>query len=151
MRGQIILIIVLSLTFSLFSIFMLLAPIRDKLLRIKEMEDIYQAIANSEKGLEASLLDVFKRINLSLNIATQTFPNTICGGLNPNLQHGVCNQITYTPQGSPWTRDEKFRGETFVFLIFINDEIRIRFRSLSDGYSGRNIRTSFIGPSPTGD
>jgi hypothetical protein len=67
MKGQVLLITVFTLTFALFSIFILLAPIKDKLLRIKEMENVYQAISNSEKGLEAGLLDFFKNVNLALD------------------------------------------------------------------------------------
>jgi hypothetical protein len=154
MKGQVLLITVFTLTFALFSIYMLLAPIKDKLLRIKDMENVYQAISNSEKGLEASLLDVFKGINLSLNKSQNTFPDTDCGGLNPSLSEGSCTQTVYTPKGNPWRSDERFKDNTFIFskeiVVVINGEKRAEIisllKSISDGFSGKAGRTTLIGP-----
>mgnify|MGYP000656046726 CR=1 FL=1 len=147
MKGQILLIIVFTLTFALFSIYMLLAPIKDKLLRIKDMENVYQAISNGEKGLEASLLDVFKRINLSLNKDQSTSQGTDCGGLNPSLGAGSCLQIVYTPRSDPWRGDERFKDQTFIFSSFVDGEIRTLFKSISDGFMGKAVRTVLIGSS----
>jgi hypothetical protein len=146
MKAQVLLIIIFTLTFALFSVFMLLAPIKDKLLRIKDMENVYQAISNSEKGLEASLLDVFKRINLYLNKSQNIFQDTDCGGLNLNLIQGLCTQITYTPEGNPWRSDERFKDDTFIFLGVINEERVSLLESISNGFSGKEGRTTIIGP-----
>jgi hypothetical protein len=145
MKGQVLLITVFALTFALFSIYMLLAPIKDKLLRIKDMENVYQAISNSEKGLEVSLLDVFKGINLYLNKNQNTFPDTDCGSLNSNLSQGTCTQTVYTPKGNPWRSDERFKDNTFIFLGVVNGELRSSLKSISDGFSGKEGRTIFIG------
>jgi len=150
MKGQVLLITVFALTFALFSIFALLAPIKDKLLRIKAMEDVYQAIANSEKGLEASLLDVFANHNLYLN--KERFPSfdPFCGGLNSGLASGSCIQIVYTPNHDHplklWRNDERFRGNTFIFIKVIDGEGKFLVKSISDGISGKDIRTTFVGP-----
>jgi len=146
MKGQVLLITVFTLTFALFSIYMLLAPIKDKLLRIKDMENVYQAIANSEKGLEAGLSDVFKGINLYLNKNQNTFQNIDCGGLNPNLNNGSCTQIVYTPRSTPWRNDEKFKDNVFIFSGVINGELKSSLKSISDGFSGKTVRTTLIGP-----
>jgi hypothetical protein len=146
MKGQVLLITVFTLTFALFSIYMLLAPIKDKLLRIKDMENVYQAISNSEKGLESSLLDVFKGINLYLNKSQNTFPDTDCGGLNSNLSQGSCTQTVYTPRGNPWRSDERFKDNTFIFSGVINGELISLLKSISDGFSGKAGRTILIGP-----
>jgi hypothetical protein len=145
MKGQVLLITVFTLTFALFSIYMLLAPIKDKLLRIKDMENVYQAISNSEKGLEASLLDVVKGINLYLDKSQNTFSNTDCGGLNSNLGQGSCAQIIYTPKGNSWRSDERFKDNTFIFSGVINGELISLLKSISDGFSGKEGRTTFIG------
>jgi len=141
-KGQVILVMVFALTFALFSIFMLLTPIKDKILKIKEMESVYQAICNSEKGLEASLLDVFKNINLSLKKTEVTNPSLDCGDLNPNLLSGICYQTTYEPIfGSLWKQDEKFIANNY---IFVSGNVTLT-KIISDGFRGKNIRTTFIG------
>ena len=152
MKGQVLLITVFTLTFALFSIFILLAPIKDKLLRIKEMENIYQAISNSEKGLEAGLLDFFKDVNLALDKTFPTSPDPNCGGLRSIIGLSVnatCTQITYTPTttGNYWPNNRLFVNNTFVLRAIIDSELKILINSSSDGYSGRNIRTIIIGPS----
>ena len=145
-KGQVLLITIFALTFALFSIYMLLAPIKDKLIRIKEMENVYQAISNGEKGLEVSLLDFFKGTNLSLNKDQFIFQNTDCGGLNLDLASGTCFQIAYTPRGNPWLIDERFTDRSFIFSSLVEGEARILFKSISDGFSGRAVRTILIGP-----
>jgi hypothetical protein len=151
MKGQVLLITVFTLTFALFSIFILLAPIKDKLLRIKEMENVYQAISNSEKGLEASLLDFFKNVNLALD---KTFPastDPYCGGLRSITGSGNCTQIIYTPTTTDnyWPSDKLFINNIFVLIARdnITNELKIFINSISDGYSGRSVRTIIIGPS----
>jgi hypothetical protein len=152
MKGQVLLITVFTLTFALFSIFILLAPIKDKLLRIKEMENVYQAISNSEKGLEAGLLDFFKNVNLALDKNSTSSPNTDCGGLRwligPSI-NATCIKITYTPTttGNYWPNNRLFVNNTFVLRTVSDSELKIFINSISDGYSGRSIRTIIIGPS----
>jgi hypothetical protein len=149
MKAQVLLIIIFTLTFALFSVFMLLAPIKDKLLRIKDMENVYQAISNSEKGLEASLLDVSKEINLSLAKNVSTFSDTpYCGGLNYDSRSATCTQIIYSPTGTLWQISEKFQDFAFLFTYSINGESKFSFKSSSDGFRGKSIRTIVIGPSP---
>jgi hypothetical protein len=147
MKGQILLIIVFALIFALFSIFTLLTPIKDKIIRIKEMESVYQALTNSEKGLEAGLLEAFKEINLSLNKTISTSSSSDCAGLNPNLLAGTCYQISYTPTGTLWNSNENFKDDVFIFLFTQNNELKTYLKSISDGLSGKNIRTTFVGPS----
>jgi hypothetical protein len=146
-KGQVILIMVFALTFALFSIFMLLAPIKDKLLRIKDLESVYQAIANSEKGLEASLLDIFQGINLQLTTTTVANPPLDCGGLNPNLLSGTCYQVTFEPIfGSGWEPEDKFIANGYFFVVVDSGgEMVKRGKTISDGFEGKNIRTSLIG------
>jgi hypothetical protein len=146
MKGQVLLIIVFTLTFALFSVFMLLAPIKDKLLRIKDIENVYQAVANSEKGLEVSLLDVFVNFSASLNKSTSTFADTDCGGLNLGLSTATCTQIVYTPRGSLWRSDEIFINNTFQLYTIIDGEIKILIKSISDSFSGKAGRTVIFGP-----
>ena len=147
MKGQVILITVFALTFALFSIFMLLAPIKDKLLRIKDMENVYQAIANSEKGLEASLLDVFKNQNLDLQKQVTSYQTDNCGGMKHDNRTGTCIQTTYNPRvGSRWDQQERFIANNFVFKTIFNGEQKITQKTISDGYRGKAIRTTFIGP-----
>jgi hypothetical protein len=146
MKGQVLLITVFTLTFALFSIFMLMAPIKDKLLRIKEMENVYQAISNSEKGLEAGLLDFFKDVNLALDKTFPASPDPDCGGLGSIT--GNCTQIIYTPTttGNYWPSDKLFINNIFVLIARdnITNELKIFINSISDGYSGRSIRTIII-------
>lgn len=146
-KGQALLIIVFTLTFSLFSLYLLLAPIKDKLLRIKELESIYQAIANAEKGLEASSLSVFKNINLSLQKQTNSYSTTDCGGIIHQGRTGLCLQIIYQPAGSPWTNEEKFRADNFIFIITFNGEKVQTLKTISDGFVGRVVRTVLLGAS----
>jgi hypothetical protein len=147
MKGQVLLITVFTLTFALFSIFILLAPIKDKLLRIKEMENVYQAISNSEKGLEAGLLDFFKDVNLALDKTFSTSPDPNCGGLTI-MGSGNCTQIIYTPTttGNYWPSDKLFINNIFVLIARdnITNELKIFINSISDGYSGRSIRTIIV-------
>ncbi|GIW67349.1 MAG: hypothetical protein KatS3mg096_217 [Candidatus Parcubacteria bacterium] len=146
MRGQIILTTVFTLTFALFSIFMLLAPIKDKLLRIKDMENVYQAIANSEKGVEASLLDVFKDVNLYLDKSQSSQQTDNCVGMIHDYRRGDCIQIIYQPIiGLQWRQDEKFIANNFVFQTIFNREQTRTQKIISDGYRGRVIRTIFVG------
>jgi len=145
-KGQVILIMVFALTFALFSIFMILAPIKDKLLRIKDMESVYQAIANSEKGLEASLLDVFKAYNLTLQKQQTIYDTQNCGGLNQNGLTGTCYQTTYQPIfGSVWKQEDKFIVNNYLFVIQSGLELEKRDKTISDGFRGKNTRTSLIG------
>jgi len=146
MKAQVLLITIFTLTFALFSVFMLLAPIKDKLLRIKDMEDVYYAISNSETGLEASLMDYFVKGNLSLNKEISTVSDTPdCGGLNPNSTPGICKQIIYSPTGTPpWEDAEKFRVFIFTFTPTSTGEIyNIIF---SDGFKGKFTRTIAMNP-----
>jgi len=152
MKGQVLLITVFTLTFALFSIFILLAPIKDKLLRIKEMENVYQAISNSEKGLEAGLLDFFKDVNLALDKTSPSSLDPDCGGLRLIISPSVnanCTQITYTPTTTDnyWPSNRLFVNNTFVLRTVSDSEVKILINSISDGYSGRSIRTIIIGPS----
>jgi hypothetical protein len=146
MKGQVLLITVFTLTFALFSIFILLAPIKDKLLRIKEMENVYQAISNSEKGLEAGLLDFFKDVNLALDKTSLSSTDPYCGGLKSITGSGDCIQITYTPTttGNYWPNNRLFVNNTFVLKAVSDSEVKILINSISDGYSGRSIRTIII-------
>ncbi len=145
MKGQILLITVFGLTFALFSIYTVMTPIKDKLLRIKELESIYQAIANSEKGLEVSLYDVFKKVSIGLNKNQISNVDLLCGGLNFNLQQGNCVRWQYNNQGNLWLENEKFVTNIFVFRKQERD-LKIKMKAISDGFSGKNIRTIFIGP-----
>ena len=144
MKGQVLLITVFTLTFALFSIYMLLAPIKDKLFRIKDMENVYQAIANSEKGLEASLLFFFKGSDLSLNKTSSQTPDPDCGGLNLGLGGATCTQEIYSPEGTTWQKNEIFEDNVFILWTSTTTELEI----ISDGFSGNNkiIRTILIRP-----
>lgn len=144
-KGQALLIVVFTLTFALFSLYLLLAPIKDKLLRIKEMESVYQAVANGEKGLEASSLDVFKKINLNLQKQINISNTNDCGGMTHNGRMGVCYQTIYQPGGNPWGNQEKFRAENFIFITSFNGEKVQTIKTISDGILGRIVRTVLMG------
>jgi hypothetical protein len=149
-KGQVLLITVFTLTFALFSIYMLLAPIKDKILRIKEMEDVYQAICNSEEGLEKVLLAAFTGYRLGLNSSEPSSADPTCAGLNPKGEKtGTCNKSIYRSDG-------KFQVDAFTFIeTFIEKETgkeivkSITLKAISDGKSGRAIRTIYIGPAST--
>jgi len=145
-KGQVILVMVFALTFALFSIFMLLAPIKDKLLRIKDMESVYQAITNSEKGLEATLLDVFKDYNLDLHKQQTIYDTQNCSGLSQNGLTGICFQTVYEPIfDSLWKQEDKFIANNYVFVVIDHDgDVLKKEKIISDGFRGKNIRTSFI-------
>jgi hypothetical protein len=151
-KGQIILIMVIALTFALFSFLMLLSPIKDKLLKVKDMETVYQAITNSEKGLEASLLykETFGSDNLELNVSTTISkgkPN--CGDLNKNIEDGDCYEIFYEPSNTSalWKAEEdKFKVYYFLFYPSGTPSTSLD-KMVSDGFRGKNIRTFVIRPS----
>lgn len=149
MKGQVMLIMVFALTFALFSIFMILAPIRDKILRIKNLETIYQAFANSEKGLEASLLDVFSANNLSLNKTTSTPTLDNCGGLSlPGVNNAECQLTVYEPittsTPNPIWDNVKDRFLVNNFIISVGGSPQL-MKMISDGIWGNDVRTIFIG------
>lgn len=50
--GQIFLITVFVISVAMFSSLLALAPVRTKIIQIKEMEYVYQAMANAEKAIE---------------------------------------------------------------------------------------------------
>jgi hypothetical protein len=137
-RGQVLIITTFALAFALLSIYMLLAPIRDKILRIKAMEDVYQAISNGEKGIEASLLRVFKNYSLDL-IENESQPDPNCGGLG----QGECHLVIFQPDTTTrkWRNGESFLNNTFTLIVEENGEIKNLIKSISDGYKGKEIRT----------
>lgn len=145
-KGQVLLIVVFALTFSLFSMFMLLAPIKDKILRIKDVENIYQALANSEKGLEAVLLDIFKNTNLSLNKEFNSYSTRYCAGMSYRDLEGLCINFVYQPLSPLWNlSNDKFRTDYFIFIVPLDEELVIQTRNFSDGIIQRIIRTLFLG------
>ncbi len=114
------------------------------------MEDIYQSIANAEKGLEASLLDVFKGKgeDLKLNEATSTSKVQNCAGLTFfNNTEGTCVRFTYTPQQTdPWsTNKDNFTADVFIFYIDYYGETLFKMKDISDGKVGKSSRTVLIG------
>jgi hypothetical protein len=142
--GQVLVIVVFVLTFSLLSIYMLLAPIKDKLLRKREMENVYQAVANSEKGLEAALLERFKEYNLS--VATSTLePDPSCGGLKDPSVDGTCTRILYESTGTQWDTNSRkiFKTDAYIFSKLTGD---FWTKAISDGIKEKVIRTIQIGP-----
>lgn len=147
-KGQVLLTIVFSLTFALFSLYLLLSPIKDKLLRIKDMENVYQAVANAEKGLEAVALSAFKQENLSLSEELNYSTTTNCGGLisnNPN-NPGECYEIFYQPITSDlWQPSDNFSSVSYIFLIPQNGDFDVKTKIKSDGIIGRTIRGLILG------
>ncbi len=145
LKGQVFIITVFALMFALFSIFLLLAPIKDKIIRIKEMEFIYQAVANGEKGLETSLLDVFKGINLNLRKQSTTYQTSDCAGLMASVS-GFCTQLTYEPIiDDLWKNQDKFRADNFILKYSQDNEISVKMKTISDGFIGRIVRTVILG------
>ncbi len=159
-KGQVLLITVFILTFALFILLSLLSPIRDKLIRLKEMENIYQAIANAEKGIEASLLIVYKEnpnnpnlLNaLKLKIATQTTEVTSCAGLTIPLTTGnatgTCYHEIYTPiitADSFWTKNDDFRADVYIFSVPLGADIYFKMKDITDGFIGKTARTMLMG------
>lgn len=141
-KGQALLIIVFTLTFALFSLLIMLVPIRDKIIRIKEMESIYQAISNAEKGLELALFDIFKDQNFSLLSKSSRIENNVqnCAGMTYQNYSGDCIMITYTPQNG-----DEFKVNYFVFQIMRNGELYIISKSISDGFVQRITRSVLLG------
>lgn len=160
-KGQTLLIIVFILTFALFSLYMLLSPIKDKLLRIKEMENVYQAVANAEKGLEAASFVIFavsgeensNLQELSLKeVQKEPATTTDCGGMSHNGEAGLCYQISYEPnKGNFWNKEENYHVDNFIFITNITSTSTEKIQSskiVSDGYAGRIVRTIILGTSP---
>lgn len=147
-KAQILLTIIFILTFSLFSIFLLLVPIKNKLLKIKEMESIYQAFANAEKGIEISLFSYFKQLNYykNLNITTTTkSSNTLnCYGITYEDKIGECIDIRYTLKNN--NKDKEFEVDHFIFIVTTtNDDFYRQEKIISNGIRGKNIRSLIIG------
>ncbi len=141
--GQVFLITVFTLTFSLLILFFLLTPLRDKIIRIKEMDYIYQALANSEKGIEATLLKIFKNEDLNLNENQEIHGlTTECGGMSYNNKSGTCLKTIYEPNiGSRWTENDEFKTENFIFFVQDNNEIIVKVKTFSDGFMKKFIRS----------
>ena len=142
-KAQMFILVVFSLTFALFSLLTILVPIKDKLIRMKEMEYVYQAIANAEKGLEVANLHIFKLENFNLEIASSSVDNTnSCGGFYYQTS-GTCIQIIYKPGESYWRSYEKFRVDSFIFRFRTDTELLSTFKTFSNG-SFKNINRVIV-------
>ncbi len=87
-QGQIFIITVVLISISLFSIYLLLNPVHNKIIKIKEGEYINQAYANAESVYE--MFKYFSEINSGLEATTSRIGDFImnkatsaasCGGL----------------------------------------------------------------------
>jgi hypothetical protein len=149
-KGQTILIIVFTLTFSLFSLLMLLAPIKDKLLRIKDMENVFQAVANSQKGLEIVLLDALKpnvfvspsfaEIYNNINITDTTWEPPIddCGGIGYS-SNSKCILKTYkSVTGTLWGSEVLFTVDRYILENTSSGSTAQKI--FSGGFKGKNVR-----------
>ena len=110
------------------------------------MENVYQALANSEKGLEATLLDIFKKYNLSIASSTLISEDEFCGGLKKPGLVGTCRRILYESTGTLWDINNRkiFKTDTYIFI----SESDFLTKAISDGIKEKVIRTIQIGPLP---
>lgn len=147
-KGQVALIIVFSLLLSLFSVYLILHPIRDKLILIKNNENVLKAIYNSHKGLEALLLLRNKKKNLSLNFELSTYQTNDCEGLTFDSTTGTCIVKVYTPNYSNyWRRDEFFSAFDITFVIESAPQNVIYLSQIySEGVSARRSRIFYLTP-----
>lgn len=147
-KGQVALIIVFSLLLSLFSVYLILHPIRDKLILIKNNENVLKAIYNSHKGIEALLLLRNKKKNLSLNFELSTYQTNDCEGLTFDSTTGTCIVKVYTPNYSNyWRRDEFFSAFDITFVIESAPQNVIYLSKIySEGVSARRSRIFYLTP-----
>jgi len=147
-KGQVALIIVFSLLLSLFSVYLILHPIRDKLILIKNNENVLKAIYNSHKGIEALLLLRNKKKNLSLNFELSTYQTNDCEGLTFDSTTGTCIVKVYTPNYSNyWRRDEFFSAFDITFVIESAPQNVIYLSQIySEGVSARRSRIFYLTP-----
>lgn len=147
-KGQVALIIVFSLLLSLFSVYLILHPIRDKLILIKNNENVLKAIYNSHKGIEALLLLRNKKKNLSLNFELSTYQTNDCEGLTFDSTTGTCIVKVYTPNYSNyWRRDEFFSAFDITFVIESAPQNVIYLSQIySEGVSARRSRIFYLIP-----
>lgn len=138
-------ILAINLLFFLIA----LSPTKDKLLRLKEIENIYQAVANAEKGFEVSFLEVFKGKNIDLEKNYEISRDVYsCGGMNRGGLQGLCIHTIYTPNPSSnlWDRNkDNFRSDFYEFIIIVNGEYISIYKSIIDGYFRKMVRTIYVG------
>lgn len=147
-KGQVALVIVFSLLLSLFSVYLILHPIRDKLILIKNNENVLKAIYNSNKGIEALLLLRNKRKDLNLNFELSTYQTNDCEGLTFDSTIGTCVVKVYTPNYSNyWRRDEFFSVFDITFVIESGSQNVIYLSQIySEGVSARRSRIFYLTP-----
>lgn len=123
--GQVFLITVFVISVAMFLSLLALSPVRNKIIQIKEMENIYQALANTEKALEAfsyySLYgnEPFTGLAFSSTIDVNAFTCAFYTTTTP----GNCKKITMSSDNNEFsasaylfeTSSEIFFNVTFFF------------------------------------
>lgn len=149
--GQVFLLTVFVISVAMFSSLLVLAPVRNKIIQIKEMENIYQAMANTEKAVEISYYYYIKSQDKLANIVseskTTSFQTTTCGYLGPyndNLNNDIKGDCEITTlKNIDQDSKKEFKTISYKFSYYFNQQDYNQNISYFYGYV-KNIFRSFI-------
>lgn len=143
-KGQIFLMTVFVLSIAMFSSLLAISPIRNKLIQIKDMERIYQAMANAIAGIE--LVKTFSPLTENMPISQDYFRivsstdylTTTCGGIStPDPRE--CHFLEISTSSNDWLQLKS----KYIYFATSGDKIE---KGFYEGYSNlirRSINIDF--------